>query len=388
MLHLAAMPFPTPQGTQALIAQMLKALHADGRATTLLSYGDVPPQRQRSGPSWYKAAQDQRLWRALRLQRMPSAASPGTDIVAHHVEAALMTLAVGERPRLFVAHTSLRDELPSYFANAWRRPLANAGRRLDRFLCRRSVAVAAVAPALCQRLEQQTGTPVHYLVPPWSVPPERSQGERRDARQTLGFDATQPVLLYAGNLDAYQGCEMLIAALARLRQQHPAAQLLIATASATSNDTAALRRLAQTAGVADAIGFAPLRSEAQRRRAYAAADLALVPRRHPGGVSVKLLDALCRGVPTIATRRAVAGLPIDHCSAVVADDDAAAMTAAATLLLASPQRHDELSRASRHYVATQHGAASFLRSYDAALEHSPLQLISDRAGVSAKFKAQ
>ncbi|HSZ69088.1 MAG TPA: glycosyltransferase family 4 protein [Solirubrobacteraceae bacterium] len=55
---------------------------------------------------------------------------------------------------------------------------------------------------------------------------------------------------------------------------------------------------------------------ADLRATYAAARCAVVPLRHGGGTPLKLLEALAYGLPTVATPRATAGLPLrdgEHC---------------------------------------------------------------------------
>src|SRR5690348_5568093 len=128
-LHIAALAFPTAQGTQAALHSMLGALGARGHETHLLCYpqhdaadpdagrrnyqvhriGAPFKQRStRSGPSFEKGLLDVAL--AARVARYCADLSPDL-VVAHHVEAALCTLAL-PRPVLFVAHTSPRTELP------------------------------------------------------------------------------------------------------------------------------------------------------------------------------------------------------------------------------------------------------------------------------------
>src|SRR4051794_26404608 len=109
-LHIAALAFPTAQGTQAALHGMLSALGARGHDTHLLSYplhhqadprpeqrsnqvhrGDMPFRQRstRSGPSLQKGLFDLAL--AASAARYCAELSPDL-VVAHHVEAALCTL--------------------------------------------------------------------------------------------------------------------------------------------------------------------------------------------------------------------------------------------------------------------------------------------------------
>ncbi len=329
------MPFPTPQGTQAIVGMMVRALREQGHQAHLLTYAhgqpdpdaamDVEPRRlpdwprvraTRSGPSLGKLALDLRMVAALRAERARTGAQL---LVAHNVEAAWACAAAGVAPFVYYAHTSMRDELPYYLPRALHPLTRPAGNALDRGACTRAASVFALTPALATRLH-----PLHrrveLVLPPFerpaSTPPSRIA-----ARSQLGLPLGAPIALYAGNLDAYQGIELLLGALGRA----PSAwQLLVATASAPEP----LRALAVAHGVAGRVVFAPLANEHDRAVAHAAADVALVPRLASGGLPIKLLEALSRGVPVVANQRALAGLPLAdgvHVLSVVDDDSPEAL---------------------------------------------------------------
>ena len=372
-LHVAALPFPSPQGTQAAIASMLRALNDAGEHARLLTYAHGaeaapapefevirgaerwPFRSLRSGPSLHKLSADWAL--GVRLQRELVAWRP-TLVVAHHVEAAALSLLAGAAPSVFFAHTDLAAELPSYAAEALSPLLQHWGGALDRELVQRSAAVAAVSPWLAEQLRRHAPDGrVRYVPVPWSVAPKLAPEERMRARAALGMSRQDVVLGYAGNLDAYQGWPVLIELLARLRARGRSARLLVATAS----EHGPLRREAAAAGVAAQLNVLPLATEGDRRRAHAALDLALVPRRAKGGVSIKLLDALSRGVPCVASRTASAGLPLCGAAEVAAGDDACALRAAVERVLDSPARAAELSARGPAYVARAHAPRATVR---------------------------
>jgi glycosyltransferase involved in cell wall biosynthesis len=298
VLHVAALPFPSPQGTQALLHAMLMAHAQAGHEAHLLCYpgpalhvpyaihrcGRERQLSQRSGPSLQKLALDAQL--ALRLPRVIKLLRPHF-IVAHHVEAALIARAL-RIPAWFYAHTDLGAELPTYFRHH-QLALRLAGARVDRYLSQH-MPTLAVSPLLAARMKGSC-IPI-----PWSIAAPITPEERGAARAHFGF-RNQRVALYAGNLDRYQGIEALL----RLK-----AQLLIATESP-------IRGFSRPN-----VRFAPLANETDRRRAYAAADVALVPRAVPGGIPIKLFDALARGVPVVAAKRALAGYPLEPFCTIVA----------------------------------------------------------------------
>ncbi len=376
-LHVAAMPFPSVQGTQAAVRAMLDAEHAAGRSPALLSYAHgadeaaaTPPpwphhrirdlvrdRSLRSGPSWRKVVEDAQLGVALGRLAPPR-------VVAHHVEAAAAAMLARVPEVVFFAHTALGPELPSYLP-AWAAPLAGrAGEALDLALARRAWRVAAISPWLADHLGRAAGREVRHVPVPWVCPPPIERPDERDqARARLGLDAREPVVLYAGNLDAYQGLEVMAAAFLAVIRRRPDARLLVATTS----DPAPLERLLWPSGAAARTRFAPLDDEPDRRVAHAAADLAWVPRGAPGGLPMKLLDALARGVPTVTSRRAQAGLDLGGVATVVADDDAEALAAGALLTIEGREAALRAGARGRAWIEEHHAPARYLAAL-AALE--------------------
>ncbi len=369
ILHVACLPFPTYQGTQAALASMLRASSELGRPVHLLTYAraayrldapfpidrvpDFPRVHSlRSGPSFGKLAIDARC--VVELDRLCEQLTPEA-IVAHHIEAALVALAAKVAPVYYVAHTSIEGELPIYFPRFLESPMATIARHVERRVCRTAAGVAAVAPCLSTLL----GERVCYLPVPW----RRSIGialSPRQARAALGLPSAGPLCLYAGNLDPYQGWEDLIAALAALRRVHTSARLLIATES----DPAPARLQAAHAGLGHAVDFRRLDGESARRLVHAAADLTWIPRRTVGGLPIKMLDALARGLPVVAMRRATAGLPIDATCVSVPDDDPRALAEAAHQVLVDRALADRLQSSGLTYLDHHHSAEKF----DAAMQ--------------------
>ncbi len=364
ILHVACLPFPSYQGTQAAIDAMLRAWCNAGHVSHLLTYAhgsheldapytvhrmpDFPKLRSlRSGPSVGKLALDLRgvfEIRALGARLRPAA------VVAHHVEAAVIALAAGIGPAFYVAHTSLGDELPMYFPRVPEHAVRGPAKLLQQWIHARARGVAAVSPSLAELLGG-----VEYLPVPWSPSREAATITKHEARAELGLPPDTLVCLYAGNLDRYQGWEHLVDALVRLRTLVPTARLLVATQS----DPRPLRRRAAKAGISNGIDLRKLDSERARAVAHAASDVAWVPRRSEGGLPIKMLDAFARGLPVVAMERATAGLPIHDACRVVANEDPWALASAARDLFQHPLAANALRDRAHVYLRTHHDESTY-----------------------------
>ncbi len=371
-LHVAALPFPSSQGTQAALLAIVRAVAADlapaGRTVSLLTYqeGDgrtvlpdnvvhrrtrapIANRSLRSGPSLAKLAEDAALVRALREAREPT-------IVAHHVEAGLACI-LADRRFTWVAHTALGPELPLYAprASLLAPALHAAGERLDRLVASRAERVLAISPFLASRCRRELAIEATVLPVPWQPAAPITEEERAAARTALGLALDHEVLLYAGNLDHYQGLETAAAAVGRLAHRRGRLRWLVASQS----DPSQLRDASARLGGAARIVSAPLATDTDRRRAHAAADVAIVPRRLQAGVSIKILEALAHGLPTVAVRASTGGFPFEE-ACVVVDDDASALAHAIDELLSTPFQRLALTAAGRDYLARHHDTAACL----------------------------
>lgn len=383
ILHVACLPFPTYQGTQAAVASMLQASVNTGQPTRVLTYAraayeldagyqvhripDFPNVRSlRSGPSWGKIGLDVRC--VAEVRRLAKQLRPKV-IIAHHIEAALVTLAARAAPVYYVAHTSLARELPVYFPLLPQRLVEGFAKRIEHMVCSRAAGVAAVAPSLAELL----GERARYLPVPWTLPTALPPS-RLEARAALGLTPRGRFCLYAGNLDRYQGWEHLLEALSLLRREERRTRLLLAT---ESDPTPALE-LAQRMGVGDAVDIRRLDGERTRQLVHAASDLAWIPRRSEGGLPIKMLDAFARELPVVAMERATAALPLRNACLTVTDDDPGALAAAARRLLEDDLAANAFRQQARQYLTTHHCPTTYERSMRALLRDTGPTLAATR----------
>lgn len=389
--HIAAMPFPTYQGTQAVIHQMLYALAKLNAEPHLLTYGageysydypytlhrirNIPVQRSfRSGPSFSKILLDFQLF--VRLTSIRKSFFPRI-IVAHHVEAAAATLMSRCRPMVFFAHTNLSAELPGYTSSIPSCLLEYGGRGVDQWISNRADAVATICPDLKEYFIRlmaggsksdlsETLPEVHYIPVPWPLFIPITIKERAVARADLGFHKNAKVVLYAGNLDHYQGWEVVIRAVRIAREEVPNIYLLVATQS----DPFILWTEARKAGVIDRIRVTPLDGESIRKTVHAVSDLVVVPRRSEGGLPIKMLDAFARGIPVLVVRKAAAGLPLNRVAYIVERSESDAIASGMVDILRNENLQRQLRVQGPAYIREYHNQNRFIESFSRVCEHA------------------
>jgi glycosyltransferase involved in cell wall biosynthesis len=179
--------------------------------------------------------------------------------------------------------------------------------------------------------------------------------------------AHPPRILYAGNLVAAKGVDVLIEAFARLRARGIAAELRILGEGSAEP---ALRALAQRLGVSDVMWsrFVP---QDRMPAEYGASTVTVLPTRgNAEGLGLTLVEALISGSAVVGTP--AGGIPevIRHeeTGLLVADGDAGALADALQRVLTDPPLRHRLIRAGQLHVADRfapaRAVAPFLALYD------------------------
>jgi hypothetical protein len=129
-----------------------------------------------------------------------------------------------------------------------------------------------------------------------------------------------------------------------------------------------------------------LGAEPIRRLLHAAADFAIVPRATPGGLPMKLLDALARGLPCALAPLAAAGLTrMGGMEQATAPGHKALADSVARLTrqLRQPEQCRALADRARAYVASEHRPERF----HAALDTVIAQATRDHGSASGSVRS-
>jgi glycosyltransferase involved in cell wall biosynthesis len=343
----------------------------DGDGITLHRLADWPKERSlRSGPTVGKALLDVRL--AVSVRRLCQEVRP--DIIhAHNYEALAACLAARPaEPLLYHAHTVFGPELPTYLPEI---PLATGARLVgelaDRLLPPRADFTVAVSPRLLSELVER-GHPrwqIRSIPPGIALPKDREAGGRAAKALHHGLEGKE-LVCYAGNLDAYQGIELLLEAMKILATERPRVALLVVTAS----DPEPMRQRAADHGITRQLVFAPHGRFSEVLELVGTADVCVVPRTIPGGFPVKLLTYLAASRPVVSTISGSAGLDLGRAVVTTPDADPTTLAGEIIALLESPERRAEMGHEGRKLVEA---CFSWDRATD-ALEEVLWSLVASR----------
>ncbi len=354
----APCPFPTSQGTQMLIGQLVKALRRRGHRVYLVTYhyGDKnlnctgPVYRSwrlpisgklGSGPSLQKPIFDMLL--AIKLDQVVQR-EKAQIIHAHNYEGVLSGLLVRRLrkvPLVFHTHNTMTHELPSYSRSRLGRNLAGRlGRLLDHQLPRRADACIAVTPEIAA-FARRHGAAAERT---WTIPPAIDLDQLEiDSPVPTKSKGNIPHLLYAGNLDNYQNFGLVLKSLKEVVAHYPQCVLEVVTNSSPTR----FRAQAEKMSLGKRVHFTQTTSFRTMEKFLFACDLALCPRVSPYGFPIKLLNYLAAGKPVVVCQGSANGIQNMIDGWVVRDNDAHAFAGAIVTLLGNHELRRKLSKNAR-----------------------------------------
>jgi glycosyltransferase involved in cell wall biosynthesis len=313
---LAPEPFFEPRGTPFSEYHRIKALVEDGHQVDLVTYPfgrdvDLPglrivrsvrPPFMRGvpiGPSLRKIVLDTLLTgTALRL------ALTGRrryDAIHSHEEAGLLGVWLSRRlgiPHLYDMHSSLPQQLGNF-----RYSRSRSLRWLFERVEHRMVHGSKVVITICQDLQDTVqamgvGERSVLIENVMGGDVEAVPGPGRDAvRRQWGVAADQPLVLYTGTFEKYQGLDLLIEASVHLRRLLPHVAILVV--GGTPDQVAEARARADAAGAR--LVFTGQRPPHEIPHFVDACDVLVSPRISGTNTPLKIYSYLRAGRPIVAT---------------------------------------------------------------------------------------
>jgi glycosyltransferase involved in cell wall biosynthesis len=389
ILMIAPEPFFEPRGTPFSEYHRIRALIELGHTVDLVTYPfghDVSLSGLRVfrsarppfmtgigiGPSWRKLPLDLALF-ATTCRR---ALSGKYDAVHSHEEGGwfgVVLAAMLRVPHLYDMHSSLPQQLTN-FAYSRSRVVKAVFGALERFVVRRSRVVIVICPQL-----EEVVRGIDAAVP--SVLIENApgsgdapvEGSGAGVRRALGLDIGTPVVLYTGTFEAYQGLDLLFAAMRTVIASRPDARLVLA--GGRPDQIEAARAQTAAGGLGQAVIFAGQRPADEIPAYLDAADVLVSPRSLGTNTPLKIYQYLRSGRPIVATRLLTHTQVLDDDVAILTEATPAAFGAGVLAAIADPDRSRAVGARARHLADTKYSYEAYLSRTREACAH----LFRDRA---------
>jgi glycosyltransferase involved in cell wall biosynthesis len=378
ILMIAPEPFFEPRGTPFSEFHRIRALTALGHQVDLVTYPfgeDVempglrifrcarPPfvRRVKIGPSLAKIPLDLQLM----LTALRRALADRYDAIHSHEEGGLIGIVIAEAmrvPHLYDMHSSLPQQLTNFAFS--RSPIV---RRIflgiERLMIRRSRVVIVICPSLEETVRAIDPVAQVILIEnaPGSAEGVATPAQAAALREAFGLGASTPVVLYTGTFEAYQGLDLLFAAMALVRDRRPDARLVLA--GGKPDQVRRAQEQAQAAGIGDVTVFAGERPASDIPAYLLAADVLVSPRSRGTNTPLKIYQYLRSGKAIVATRLLTHTQVLGDDTAFLTGISAGEFADGILAALENPARAAAVGGRARELAETKY-------SYDAYLERT------------------
>ena len=378
---LAPEPFFEPRGTPFSEYHRIKALCGLGYRVDLVTYpfgGDVklpnleifrslrPPfvHGVRIGPSAVKLLLDVMLAiTALRLVR-----TRRYDAIHSHEEAGLVGLMLAKWlnvPHLYDMHSSLPQQLGNFGYTR-----STIIRRLFECMETTMIASSRIIITICQELQDTAlalgaADRACLIENVMGGDVEGDEGlPPAELRTRYGLQPDQPVVLYTGTFEPYQGLDLLIDAAAVLGVTHPRARVLVV--GGTRDQVAEASRQAET--FESRLIFTGQRPAHEIPAFLAACDILVSPRTSGTNTPLKIYSYLRSGRPIVATALRTHTQVLDSDTALLVPPETKALASGLARLIDHPVERDRLARSAQALAAARYSPESYIARTAAAYE--------------------
>ena len=367
ILLLAPHPFFQDRGTPLAEKSILEFLSGEGHEVDVLTYHEgedvvlpgcrifriprIPGVRNvRPGFTLKKVLCDAVMFgSAARLMRQRR-----YDLVHAVEESVVIAAMLGKAlkiPYIYDMDSSLPEQLVETFPLA--SPLAPVLRTVERHAIRGSHGVIAV----CRAVEDVARTHASDVF--IARVEDSTLLSDDDGGLAAALPAGGPTVMYVGNLERYQGIDLLLEAFAQAAPRVPDARLVIVGGSVEG--IAAYRSRAAALGIADRIHWAGQQSVRSLGGYLRQADVLVSPRLQGQNTPMKIYSYLDSGRPVVATRIPTHTQVLDDEIAELVEPSPSAMAEGIVALLQDPVRRTALAAKAKERVRAQYTPAAARR---------------------------
>ncbi len=267
----------------------------------------------------------------------------------------------------------LIDKLPQL------RAIASPLRACEGLAVKNAQAVMAVCQAL--KTEIDPYRPKKAVVIPdisllnYAIDSDQTAAKPLEAPLKEQFNILGELLMYVGNLESYQGIELLLESFAKALIAAPTAHLV--AIGGNEADIAKYRAQADRLKISHQVHFIGPRPIAQLKYYLDQADIVVSPRTQGNNTPMKLYSYLDSGKALIATNLTTHTQVLNEQIALIAAPEVSAFAAGMVQLIKHPERRQNLGQSAQAYVAQAHTYEAFSRQLNSLYDWVEASLSAD-----------
>lgn len=364
ILFLAPQPFYSDRGTPIAVRLLLQALSEQGHRIRLLTFHegedvDIPNvhidripaipflRGIRPGFSWKKLFCD-----ALMAVEMLRWIKRDTYDIVHAVEEsafiAMLARTFSAPPYIYDMDSCLSDQILNQYSRLeWLRSLLTF---LEKIVVRKSMAVIAVCKELADMAKKYAPLIPVLLLEDVSLFEEKENLDDREGLELEAYHGT--TVMYIGNLEIYQGIDLLIAAFENLIGRVENVRLVIVGGEKMRIQM--YRNMARRSGIESKVCFTGPRPLSELSALMQQADILVSPRIQGENTPMKIYSYLDSGRPVIATRLKTHTQVLDDRICMLVDPSPDKLADGILKLSDSPELAATLARRAKQFVENAH----------------------------------
>ncbi len=281
------------------------------------------------------------------------------DVVHAIEEAGFLGLYLKARhgvPYVYDMDSVLSDQLVE--SRPWLAPLRRAFESLENRVVAGACVLAPMCQALVDRVNAYRRSGIVVLKDVSLIEDEAAESvDPEDLRSEFGIDG--PMAMYIGNLEAYQGIDLMLEAFSRALESVDATLVIIGGKPA---DIRKYREQARGLGIAGRVRLIGPRPVSRLAEYLRQADVLVSPRTRGNNTPMKIYSYLHSGVALLATDLPTHTQVLNEDIAELAAPDAASFGRSLAALLENEVLRAEKSRRAAEYARREHSFESFRRS--------------------------
>ncbi|HSH41432.1 MAG TPA: glycosyltransferase family 4 protein [Arenicellales bacterium] len=257
-------------------------------------------------------------------------------------------------PYIYDMDSVLSDQLIE--SRSWMAPLRPVFRALEGRVVRGACVVAPMCQAVVDRVQDYLSSEV-VLLKDVSLLEDDDRDAAEDLRASLGIEG--PLVMYIGNLERYQGIELLVSAFARAVETEPGSLVII---GGKAGHIQQYRQQAERLGIADRVHLVGPRPVDRLGEYLRQADVLVSPRIKGTNTPMKIYSYLHSGVVLLATDLPTHTQVLNDEIAELAAPEVEPFGRALGALLGDRERRLDKGRRAAEYARREHSLESFRRS--------------------------